>query len=82
MPCRIRSTRTQKLVYPRINGSLTPRRRQRGVKQRGIRVIGATIMTRGTGKRYIEFKETGRNLSCSNVARFDAHSLLSVVRPG
>lgn len=81
LPCRIRSTRTQKLVYPRINGSLTPRRRQRGVKQRGIRVIGAAIMTRDAGKCYIELKETGKNLSRSNVARFDARSLLSVVRP-
>lgn len=69
-------------LCPRINGSLTPRRRQRGVKQHGIRVIGAAIMTRDAGKCYIEFKETGRNLSYSNVARFDAHSLLSVVRPG
>lgn len=39
-------------------------------------------MTRDAGKCYIEFKETDRNLSYSNVARFDAYSLLSVVRPG
>lgn len=53
----IRSS-SRELVYPRINGALTPRRRQRGVKQRGIRVIGAAIMTRDAGKCYIEFKET------------------------
>lgn len=39
-------------------------------------------MTRDAGKCYIEFKETGKNLSYSNVARFDTRSLLSVVRPG
>lgn len=32
-------------------------------------------MPRDAGKCYIEFKETGENLSCSVVSRFDARSL-------
>lgn len=51
-----------RVLTGRINAEPSSQRRE---KQRGIRVIGAAIMTRDAGKCYIEFKETtSRNLSC------------------